>query len=58
MGTAEALRKVIEPNVDRHDRAVRRDLSDPEWVRDLKESIRQLARGELRNWRDVYPGTE
>ena len=58
MATAEALRKAIEPDVGGHDRAVARDLSDPSWVRDLKESLRQLARGEVRNWRDVYPGTE
>lgn len=58
MATAEALRKAIEPDIDRHDRAVELDLRDTSWLRDLKESLRQLARGEIRNWRDVYPGTE
>jgi hypothetical protein len=58
MATAEALRKAIEPDIDRHDQAVQRDMKDQSWLRDLKESLRQLARGELRNWRDVYPGTE
>lgn len=58
MGTAEALRKRIEPDIDRHDRAVVTHFGDQAFVRDLKESIGQLARGEFRNWRDVYPGTE
>lgn len=56
--TAEAIRQKLAPDMDRHDEAVAEHMRDPNWVKELKASIRQVGSGKIRRWRDLYSGTK
>lgn len=54
MTTAEALREKLAPDIDRHDNTVKEHVRDTKWVKELRESIRQIGSGQISNWRDMY----
>ena len=43
---------------ERAAQAIERDLKNPKTIASIQRSRAQMARGEGRNWRDIYPSEE